>query len=136
MKQGTRVMVVDDESIVCERLMKHLTGEGFEVETFTDSAQAIERLDSGPAFEVVVTDLKMKGPTGLDVMHHVSGNSPGTQVIIITGYASIEAAREAEYTGVFDFINKPFKLETMAALVKKAAKKAGKDRRFKGGGGA
>ena len=131
-----RIAVVDDETIVCERLMKHLSGEGLAVETFTDSARAIERLGSEPPFAVVVTDLKMSGPTGLDVMHQVKQQSPGTQVIIITGYASIEAAREAEYTGVFDFINKPFKLETMASLVKKAAKKAAREMHSEGGGGA
>ena len=117
------VLVLDDEPIVCERLKEHLEKKSFRVETFTESQAAIDSLGKG-TFEVVVTDLKMKGPTGLDVLHYVREHSHGTQVIIITGFASMEAAREAEYGGVYDFIAKPFKLETMATLVKKAAKKA------------
>jgi len=72
----------------------------------------------------------MKGPSGLDVMHFVRENRPGTQVIIITGYASMDAAREAEYSGVIGFVTKPFQLPKVGALVKKAAKKAA---RRKGG---
>ena len=74
----------------------------------------------------------MKGPTGLDVLHFVRNQSQGTQVIIITGYASIDSAREAEYGGVYDFITKPFQLGVLGAMVRKAAKKA---RRMKGKAG-
>ena len=129
MKNRTEVLVLDDEAIVCERLKEHLEGKGFEVETFTESQRAIDRLME-KTFEVVVTDLKMEGPSGLDVLRLVRDQGRGTQVIMITGYASAEAARAADYTGVYEFILKPFQLEEMAKLVKKAAKKAMK---FKGG---
>jgi len=75
-------------------------------------------------FDVVVTDVKMEGPSGLDVLHFVRRESPGTQVIVITGYGSIEAVREAEYGGAFEFINKPFTSKAIEALTLKAAKKA------------
>jgi len=123
MKYPVEVLVLDDEAIVCERLKHQLEKSDFNVETFTESQQAIDRLTE-KAFHVVVTDLKMEGPNGLDVLHFVRQHSRGTQVIIITGYASMEAAREADYTGVYDFIEKPFRLDKMAAMVKKAAKKA------------
>jgi DNA-binding NtrC family response regulator len=125
MASPAQVLVVDDEAIVCERLKGHLEENNFQVETFTDSQEAINRL-AERAFEVVVTDLKMEGPTGLDVLRFVRDHSRGTQVIIITGYASLEAAKQAEYTGVYDFITKPFELKSMTAMVKKAAKKARK----------
>lgn len=123
MKSPVEVLVLDDEAIVCERLKGQLEKSDFNVETFTDSQMAIERLTQ-KTFDVVVTDLKMEGPNGLDVLHFVRDHSQGTQVIIITGYASMEAAREADYTGVYDFIQKPFRLDKMATMVKKAAKKA------------
>lgn len=116
------VLILDDEAIVCERLKDYLESS-FDVETFTDSRSALERLGE-KRFDVVVTDLKMKGPTGLDVLSFVRNQSNSTQVIIITGYGSIEAFREAEYTGVYDFIQKPFDLKKMASLVKSASKKA------------
>ncbi len=123
MKNPVEVLVLDDEAIVCERLKGELEKSDFNVETFTESQAAIDRLTE-KTFDVVVTDLKMDGPTGLDVLHFVRDRSRGTQVIIITGYASMEAAREADYTGVYDFIQKPFRLDKMATMVKKAGKKA------------
>ena len=123
MKNRTEVLVLDDEAIVCERLKAHLESNDFQVETFTESRQAMDRLME-KTFDVVVTDLKMEGPSGLDVLRFVRDQMQGTQVIMITGYASTEAARAADYTGVYDFILKPFQLDEMGKLVKKAAKKA------------
>jgi DNA-binding NtrC family response regulator len=128
MQNRGEVLVLDDEAIVCERLKAHLEDNGFQVETFTESQRAIDRIME-KTFDVVVTDLKMEGPSGLDVLHLVRNRMQGTQVIMITGYATIEAAREADYTGVYSFILKPFQLDEMGKLVKKAAKKAAK---FKG----
>ena len=122
---ATDVMVVDDEQIVCDRLKDHLEGVGFQVDTFTVSSEALKALE-GKRYHVVVTDLKMAGPTGLDVLQNVRKRGYATQVIIITGYGSIEAFREAEYTGVYDFIQKPFDLKRMASMVKSASKKARK----------
>lgn len=123
MKNRIEVLVLDDEEIVCERLKAHLENNGFQVETFTESQRAMDRLME-KTFDVVVTDLKMEGPSGLDVLRFVRDQMQGTQVIMITGYASMEAARAADYTGVYEFILKPFQLDEMGKLVKKAAKKA------------
>jgi len=125
MRSPYQVLVLDDEDVVCERLKAHLDKKGFEVETFTQSQTAIDRM-AQKAFDVVITDVKMEGPSGLDVLHFVRRESPGTQVIVITGYGSIEAIREAEYGGAFEFINKPFTMKAMEALTLKAAKKARK----------
>ena len=127
MSSSTEVLVLDDEAIVCERLKEYLEKSGFAVEIFTESQKAIDRLGE-KAFDVVVTDLKMKGPSGLDVLHFVRVTCPGTQVIIITGYASMDAAREAEYSGVIGFVTKPFQLPKVGTLVKKAARKAAKQK--------
>jgi len=119
------VLVLDDEPIVCQRLKEQLEKNDFYVETFTDSQAAVDRL-ADKRFDVVVTDLKMRGPTGLDVMHFVRRQGTGTQVVIITGYGSSEAMREAEFSGAFEFIPKPFQMEALTRVVTKAAAKGRK----------
>jgi DNA-binding NtrC family response regulator len=121
--EATSVMVVDDEQIVCDRLKEHLEGRGLTVDTFTDSTAALRALEA-KRFHVIVTDLKMAGPTGLDVLHNVRQRGYPAQVIVITGYASLEAAREARAMGAFDFLCKPFELKDLTKLVKGAAKRA------------
>ena len=125
MKTEAEILVLDDEPIVCERLEEHLGRLGFTVQAFTESQAAIDRLKD-KRFDVVVTDLKMRGPTGLEVLQFVRDQGQGTQVIIITGYATMDAARDAEYSGVFEFVSKPFQLETLGKLVKSAVKQARK----------
>ncbi|MCI4398494.1 MAG: response regulator [Acidobacteria bacterium] len=118
------VMVLDDEPIVGDRLKPVLEREGFEVETFTESEAALQRLKE-KSFDVLVTDMKMRGPTGMDVLRYVKDSAPATQVIVITGYATIETNREAEALGAYQFIAKPFKMAELAKLVSQAAKERG-----------
>jgi DNA-binding NtrC family response regulator len=113
-----KVAVLDDEAIVCERLKPALEKAGFDVVTFTQSQKIIDRL-SHEHFDVVVTDMKMHKPDGLDVMRFVQQHSPTTKVIIITGFATVETAKEALKSGAVDFIAKPFKISTLRDLVVK-----------------
>jgi DNA-binding NtrC family response regulator len=117
------VMVLDDEPIVGERLRPALEQEGFQVEVFTDSKAAIDRLKE-KQFGVLVTDVKMRGPTGMDVLRFVRENAPGTQVIVITGYATIETSHEADALGAFQFVAKPFKIKDVVRLVTKSSRLA------------
>jgi len=125
MKRDIEVMVLDDEAIVCERLQEFLSKKGMAVETFTDSSAALERLKE-KSFDVVVTDVKMEGPTGLDVLMAVKQRGDGTEVIMITGYGTFESMREAEAVGVHSYIGKPFKMSDMHDVIRKAARKARK----------
>ena len=118
------VMVLDDEPTVCERLKDFFEKDGMKVETFTESSRAVERL-AEQRFHVVVTDLKMKGPTGIDVLVAVKNQNLPTEVIVITGYRTMDVTRAAECVGAYAFLDKPFRLEQLRDLVKKAAKKAG-----------
>jgi len=127
MSDTPEVLVLDDEPIVCDRLKDYLQQRDFAVETFTASEAALQRLTE-KSFDVVVTDVKMSGPSGLDVLRHVQQHCATTPVIVITGYASLETAREAEILGSFDFICKPFQLQELHARVKRAAKQARKNR--------
>lgn len=113
-----KILIIDDEPIVCERLKPALQKIGFSVEASTDSQQAIDRL-AVERFDVVITDIKMKGPDGIEVLHFVKQQSPATHVIVITGFATVDSAREAMKSGAVDFVAKPFKISQIKDLVVK-----------------
>jgi DNA-binding NtrC family response regulator len=115
------ICVIDDERIVCERLQPMLEKSGFLVEAFTESASALKRL-SEKKFDILITDIKMGQPDGIELLRYVKTHSPETRVIIITGYATVETAREALKSGAVDFIAKPFRLSQLNDLVIKISK--------------
>lgn len=115
-----RVMIVDDEPIVGKRLAPALEKHGFEVEAFLDPAKALARLKE-QEFDIVVTDFRMEELDGIQVLTHIMESCPQTRVILITGYATVEVAREALVKGAFDFIAKPFKPKELRAVINKAA---------------
>jgi len=119
-KQSLRVMIVDDEPIVGKRLRPALEKHGFEVEAFLDPTEALARLNEQD-FDIVVTDFRMEELDGIQVLTHIMEKCPNTRVILITGYATVEVAREALVKGAFDFIAKPFKPKELRAVINKAA---------------
>ena len=132
MKTHFRVLVIDDEKIVCDRLSVELERAGLEIEAFTESGQALERMSS-QHFDLVITDIKMRGPNGIEVMNFVKENHPSTRVIVIPGFATVETAREVLKGGAVDFIPKPFKMSQLRELVlrlvaEKAAREPAADR--------
>ena len=120
LKEKLEVMVVDDEPIVGKRLKPALTKYGYDVEVFDNPLKAIDRFDE-KEFDVVVTDLRMENLNGIQVLEHVTAKSNKTKVIFITGYATVENAREALVKGAFDFIAKPFKANDLRMAIAKAA---------------
>lgn len=118
--QKLRVMIVDDEPIVGKRLTPALAKHGFEVEAFVDPTKALARLQE-QTFDIVVTDLRMEEVDGIGVLEYVMASCPNTRVILITGYATVEVAREALVKGAFDFIAKPFKPKELRGVINKAA---------------
>jgi len=118
MKRQVRLILLDDEPIVCERLKPALEKIGFYVEAYTESQDVIDRF-SEEKFDVLVTDLKMRKPDGLDVMNFVKRQSPSTKVIIITGFATKDTAEEALEGGAVEFIAKPFKISQLRDLILK-----------------
>ena len=98
MKPNFRILVIDDEKIVCDRLTMELEH-----------------------FDLVITDIKMRGPNGIEVMNFVKENHPSTKVIVITGFATVETAREVLKGGAVDFIPKPFKMSKLRELVLRLA---------------
>jgi len=119
-KRNLDICIIDDEVVVCKRLQQVLNKEKHNVETFVDSRQAIERIDEKD-FDIVVTDIRMDNIDGMEVLGHVLKKGTNTKVIMITGYATIEVAREAQAKGAFDFISKPFKPNDLVKIIDKAA---------------
>jgi DNA-binding NtrC family response regulator len=117
-----RILVLDDEPIVCKRLQPALEKVGYEVVTFTQSPEAMHHIQQ-TAYDIIITDLKMKGIDGMQFLQEAKKRSPRTEVIVITGFATLETAKESFQKGVFDFIAKPFKLSEIQEVVTKAAAK-------------
>lgn len=114
-----RIMVLDDEPIVCRRLKPALEKQGYEVDTFTLSSEAMEQIRHVD-YDIIITDLKMKGVDGMQLLGEAKRRSPRTEVIVITGFATMETAKESFHKGVFDFIAKPFKLSEIQEVVGRA----------------
>ncbi|MDH4319487.1 MAG: response regulator [Desulfobulbaceae bacterium] len=116
---SVRILVVDDEVIVGNRLKQIFEKMGYEVEVRTNGTSALEVLDQ-KSFDIVITDLKMEGVDGMAVLGRVRELNPATKVIIITGYAQLETSEQAFQEGVFDFIAKPFRLDELKQVVLRA----------------
>jgi len=125
-KKALDICIIDDEVVVCKRLQQFLGKSGHNVETFVDSTSALERLDE-KRFDIVVTDIRMDNIDGMDVLNHVIKKNVNTKVIMITGYATIEIAREAQAKGAFDFISKPFRPQDLQEVIDRAAQQLIKD---------
>jgi DNA-binding NtrC family response regulator len=117
-----RILVLDDETIVLKRLGPALEKAGYEVEVFSRSSEASARVEE-KTFDIVITDLKMDGLDGMQFLGQVKERSPSTEVIVITGFATMDTAKESFKKGVFDFLAKPFKLGEILETVKKAEQK-------------
>lgn len=117
-KRKTQILILDDEPIVCKRLRPAFQKAGYEVETFTDSASAMARIEQ-KRFDIVITDLKMEGTDGMELLARVKEIAPATNVIVITGFATTETAKESFRKGAFDFVAKPFKLSDILDTVRR-----------------
>ena len=117
-----RILIVDDAVATLEVLQRTLTAAGYQVFTAPSVAGALEILEN-TALELVITDLKMPKVSGLDLVRHVRENFKDTEVVMITGYPSIEGAVNAIKTGAEDFLAKPFTSEELLTAVQRALDK-------------
>jgi nitrogen regulation protein NR(I) len=114
-----RVLVVDDEKNITFVIQAMLEKAGFEAVVFNDSAEALDALSSEDV-DLVITDLYMPGPSGMEILEHCQKNYPQLPIVIITAYGTVEAAVSALKRGAFDFITKPFDQNELLSVVKKA----------------
>jgi two-component system, NtrC family, response regulator AtoC len=118
-----RIAVVDDETIVCNRLSRALAKDGAEVEAFTEGATFLARHGEAP-FDLVLLDLKLPDGDGIGRIPAIKAVSPGTEVIVVTGHGSIETAIAAVKEGAFHYLQKPVKLAEVRHLVGSALERA------------
>ena len=124
MSSQVRIAIVDDEVLVCRRLSQALSRNGYEVEAFTTGGSFLDRMQVEP-FELVFCDLKLPDTSGMEVLSRCKKIRSETEVIIITGYASIDSAIEAIKDGAYHYATKPLKLNAIRALAKGALEKIG-----------
>ena len=117
-----RLLIVDDEKIALRNLEHLLTREGYQVTATQSGGQALNLLDSQP-FDVVLTDLKMDKVDGMQVLRRCKAEHPDIEVIMITGFATLESAVEAMKEGAFHYVAKPFRLEEVRKTVAEAVEK-------------
>ena len=117
-----RILVIDDEPTVCKSVSKILTPEGFDVDMETEPKEGLVKAVSG-AYDLVITDIKMPGISGIDILRIVKEESPWTCVIVITGYSTVSSAVEAMKEGAFDYVPKPFTPDELSLVVKRAFEK-------------
>jgi DNA-binding NtrC family response regulator len=116
---GNRILVVDDDREMASLLSDVLRGEGFSVLPLSDSLEA-SRILQKEEFDVLITDLRMKGLKGLDLLEEAKKEAPLTPVIIITAFGTIESAIQAMKMGAYDYITKPFQMDQIVLTVRKA----------------
>ncbi|MDP3276167.1 MAG: sigma-54 dependent transcriptional regulator [Deltaproteobacteria bacterium] len=114
-----RVLLVDDDGNTCEVLAERLELRGFVVCTENSAEAALDRL-SRESFDVVVTDINMRGMSGIELCERVATNRPDVPVILITAFGSLESAVAAIRVGAYDFVTKPFEIESLALSLHRA----------------
>jgi two-component system response regulator HydG len=117
-----KILVVDDEIGIRESLQKILEKEGFSVETASNGEDAF-RIVRGGNIDLLISDIRMAGMDGLELLKVCKTVSPFTEVIMITGYASVDSAVDSMKQGAYDYITKPFKKADILRAVNKAIEK-------------
>ena len=118
-----QILVVDDEKSMCEFLEIMLKKDGYEVTSTTSGEKALELLDNN-LYSMVLTDVKMPGVTGFEVLRKTKEVSPDTVVIMITAYGSPEGAVTAIKEGAYDYVTKPFRVEEVKLTIKKSLERS------------
>ncbi len=117
-----RIAVIDDEKISGRRLQEHLAELGYSVDLFFDGESFLES-DMCAPHNLVVTDLMLPGVDGLEILRRVKARQPETEVVVITGHASIDSAIEATRAGAFHYLTKPIRLAEFENLISRVIEK-------------
>ncbi len=117
-----RILIAEDEAISLKHLTYALQKEGFTVTGARDGVEAFSLFENN-AYDIIIADIKMPGMDGLTLLEKVKGKDPEMDVIIITGFGSIESAIDAMKKGASEYVTKPFNLEELTLKVKKVLEK-------------
>jgi len=115
-----RVLLVDDEQQFVINMARILKLRGFEVTTAYDGYQAVDAVKYGGGFDVVVLDVKMPGMDGVETLGEIKKRAPDTEVIMLTGHASLESGTQAMRKGAYDYLMKPCDIEDLVEKIKEA----------------
>jgi two-component system response regulator PilR (NtrC family) len=119
---GERILVVDDEFLLRDSIRIVLEKEGYEVFTAADGEEAMKQLEAGLP-QVVLSDIKMPKTDGIELLKTIKAGHPEVEVVMLTGYPTIEAAVNAIKLGAYDYITKPFKISNLNLTLAQALEK-------------
>jgi len=122
MDETASILIVEDEEITRENLEHVLGNEGYRVQSVEDGESAVRALRAN-IFDVVLTDLRMGRVDGMEVLKAAKSIQPEVEVVVLTGFATVETAVEAMEQGAYYYLAKPYKLEELRALIRKALEK-------------
>jgi ATP-dependent Lon protease len=125
------LLLVDDEEIARNNLEHILSKEGHQVATAVDGAEALRQMNSAQ-FDLVLTDLRMAKLGGMELLEEIKGDHPNVEVIIITGYATVDSAVEALQKGAYHYLAKPLKIDEVRSTVGEALAKKKREHKPRG----
>ncbi len=114
------ILIVDDEQSMCDFLSILLEKENYAVTATTDAFKAVEMIESGEPFEMVISDINMPKMDGIQLLKRIKQINPQIIVIMITAFATTENAISAMKQGAYDYVTKPFKVDEIKIIVKRA----------------
>src|SRR5512136_2769235 len=118
-KAKVKILVVDDEQGLCAGVQEALRREGYVVDAMTDASAAL-KLTEQRLYNLVISDIKMPGLSGLELLTRVRAHSRDTLFILMTAFGTVESAVEAMKQGAYDYLPKPIDMKRLRALVQKA----------------
>lgn len=121
-KGQVRIAVIDDEPLAAARLGENLAGEGFPIDMFHDGESFLESFRCSP-HDLVITDMKLPGVDGFEILRQVKTRCRDTEVVVVTGYATIDSAIDAIKSGAFHYLTKPVRLDELNNLVSRVVEK-------------
>src|SRR6476661_3798817 len=116
MSASAKILLIEDDAAIATTLRRILADEGHEVQLEQRGDRGLERA-SNDAFDVVITDLRLPGLNGLDLVRELHGAKPLLPIIVMTAHGTTETAIEATKQGAFDYLLKPFEMEELLDLV-------------------
>jgi DNA-binding NtrC family response regulator len=119
MKNLPRILIVDDEAVIRRGFDRLLSGDHCRTSTANNGAAALNAMVHEP-FDVVLLDLRMPGEDGLSVLRKIKAGWPRSEVVVITGFPSIESVKEAVQAGAFDYLAKPVEAEDVLGATRRA----------------